>query len=277
MSYKTILVHVDESQFVETRIEIASNIALVENAHLIGVAMTGLPETIYQTAAFSPAAPIAPYLETLRQRANEALEKFETIVRRMGVLSFEKRLIDDEITEGIGLQARYCDLVVLGQTSQDDPSFAVGANFPEQVILDSGCPALIIPYIGALKTFGTKVLVAWNGSMEAMRAVHDAIPLLQRADIVDVVIFNPSEDTQGREPGADIGLYLSRQGVKVNLKAEASEIRNIGNALLSRAADFGSDLIVMGCYGHSRFREVIMGGVSRTLLESMTVPVLMSH
>ncbi|MEO7127323.1 MAG: universal stress protein [Rhodoferax sp.] len=277
MSYKTILVHVDESRHVEARIEVAANIALAENGHLIGVAMTGFPEVVYQNAAFSPVVSLGPYLDTLRQHADRALEKFDQVADRMGVQSFERRLIDNAITDGLDVQARYCDLMVLGQDAPDDPSSVIRANFPEQLIISSGCPALIIPYIGALKTFGTKVLVAWNGSMEAKRAIHDALPLLRRADLVDVIIFNPSEEAQERQPGADIALYLSRQGVKVNIKTQVTADHNVGTELLSRAADFGSDMLVMGCYGHSRFREVAMGGASRTILESMTLPVLMSH
>ncbi|HTN67773.1 MAG TPA: universal stress protein [Burkholderiaceae bacterium] len=277
MSYKTILVHVDESRHVDARIEIAAKIALAENAHLIGAAMTGVPEVIYQTIAFSPAVSIAPFLETLRQHADNALQKFSDIASRIGVSSVEKRLIDDEAADGLSAQARYCDLMVLGQNDPDERSLTVTPNFPEQVIIGSGCPALIIPYTGALKSIGTKVLVAWNGSMEARRAVHDAIPLLQRADLVEVVVFNPAADMQEEQPGADIALYLTRHGIKIDVKEEITSDSDIGNALLSRAADLGSDMLVMGCYGHSRLREIVLGGASRTILESMTLPVLMSH
>lgn len=279
MSYKTILVHVDESHHSDMRIDIAATIAAAENAHLVGAAMTGISRFLYETVAFNPDDPgIEPYLDTLRQRATDTLEKFDKTAQRIGNLSYEKRLVDDEAAAGLSLHARYCDLVVLGQNDPDAPSAAVGTDFPEGVVINAGCPVLIIPYAGTFKSVGSRVLVAWNGSVEARRAVHDAIPLLRRADIVEVVVFNPAEQPEvyGRQPGVDIAIYLARHGIKVDVKEESTD-NDIGDALLSLTTNLGSDLLVMGGYGHSRFREILLGGVTRTILESMTVPVLMSH
>ncbi len=280
MSYKTILVHVDDSINLTPRIELACRIALQESAHLIGVATTGVSRYIYQSAVVDMSSDyITGYIESLRQRAAASLTSFEAITRRFGVLSVEQRLVDDENAGGISLQARYSDLVVLGQSDPAEPSAVVGNDFPEAVVLHSGCPALIVPYAGHFKNIGVKVLIAWDGSSQAKRAVHGAIPLLQRAALVEVGIFNASErpDRHGAQPGADLALYLARHGIAINVQERIVPHEEIGAALLSHVADTGTDMLVMGCFGHSRLREILLDGVSRTILSSMTVPVFMSH
>lgn len=280
MSYKTILAHVDDTIGLAPRIELACRIALQEDAQLVGVAMTGVSPFIYQSSIVDMSGNyITGYIETLHRRAAGALERFEAITRQFGLPSVAQRLVDEETAAGIRLQARYSDLIVLGQTDLGDPAAVVGNDFPELVVLQSGCPVLIVPYAGQFENFGEKVLIAWDGGLEAKRAVHDAIPLLKRAALVEVVVFNASErpDTHGAQPGADIALYLARHGIKVNLRESSVPHDQIGAALLSHVADMGAGMLVMGCYGHSRLREIMLGGVSRTILSSMTVPVFMSH
>jgi nucleotide-binding universal stress UspA family protein len=137
---------------------------------------------------------------------------------------------------------------------------------------------LFVPYAGRFPKLGTRVLVAWNASREAARAVRDALPLLKRARRVDVVAFDPQRSADhGEQPASDIALYLARHGVRASAAQQRGTGIEIGAQILSRAADMEADLIVMGAYGRSRFRERVLGGATRTLLESMTVPVLMSH
>lgn len=283
MSYKTILLHVDQTKNVSDRIKLAAAIAKGEKAHLVGVALTGVSRYIYQTGLMSDMDPnltthLSTHLDLLRRRAQEALAEFERIVRAMGVDSFETALVDDEAGAGMCLKARYSDLVVIGQTDLAQPSPAVMSDFPEHVLMNSGRPVLIVPYTGKLDTVGTRVLVAWDAGVCATRAVTSALPILRRADIVEVAIFNAVSqgEAHGELPGADIAQYLARHGIRVDVRNEKTDM-DIGNALLSRATDLGCNLIVMGGYGHSRFREILLGGVTRTVLESMTVPVLMSH
>ncbi|MEO8598889.1 MAG: universal stress protein [bacterium] len=279
MSYKTILVHVDESKRAADCIRIASEIALAENAHLVGAAMTGVSRYLYRDMTIVNNDPgLISHMTFLRDRASRALLQFEPLVQKIGVSSFEQRVIDDEAAGGICLQARYSDLVVIGQIDPDLLSTTVLSDFPEYVLIHCGRPVLMIPYAGHFEKLGKRILIAWDGSKEATRAVTNAIPLLQRAEIVHVVIFNNDvkSDIHGDQPGADIALYLARHGVKVEVSVEASNI-DIGNSLLSLANDMHVDLIVMGGYGHSRFRETILGGSTRTMMQSMTVPVLMSH
>ena len=279
MSYKTILVHLDESTRTEEHIKIAAQIAISENAHLVGVAMTGVSRFIYQSAGIGDGDPnLAAHLDFLRERATGVLEKFEQAVIKLGVDSFEKRLVDDEAGAGTSIQGRYSDLIILGQYDPVEASPSTLADFPEYVMLHSGRPVLIIPFAGDFQSIGKKVLISWDASREATRAITDAIPLLRKAHIVQVAVFNSlkNPDQHGEQPGADIALFLARHQINVEVIPQQTEI-DIGNALLSLANDLNSDMIVMGGYGHSRFRETVLGGVTHTVLKSMTVPVLISH
>jgi nucleotide-binding universal stress UspA family protein len=279
MSYKTILVHVDQSKHAPARIRLAAEIALAENAHLVGAAMTGISRFVYQDSAIDiTRTVIADQIDALNKSANQALEQFESIAKQVGVLSYEKRLIDDEPEDGLALQARYSDLVVVSQTDRDEPTASMASDLPEYVMLNCARPVLVVPYAGRFSNAGKNILIAWDGSMEATRAITNAMPLLRHAKNVTVVSFNAASqyDVHGEQPGADIALYLARHNIKVEI-VQRNTRTDIGNALLSTAADLQSDLIVMGGYGHTRFREVMLGGVTMTILNSMTVPVLMSH
>lgn len=280
MSYKTILVHVDESARLGARIDIAARIALHENAHLVGVGLTGVSPFVGQNVIIeSGDGYINAYIDTLRLQARAGLALFDRHTANLELPSVERRLVDDETAGGICLQARYADLVVLGQTDPAEPDVVIGNDFPEFVSLQSGCPVLIVPYAGTFDDFGRNPIIAWDGSRQARHAVCDALPLLQRAAQVEIAVFNAEErtGTHGPQPGADIAIYLTRHGIRVNVHEAVVPHDDIGNALLSRLADTNADLLVMGCYGHSRLREIVLGGVTRTILSAMTVPVLMSH
>lgn len=277
MSYKTILVHVDESSHASERIKIAAAVAMTQGAHLIGTAVTGASRYLAQTRMLAELDPnLRTHLEFLRQRAKRGLEDFEAAVAKLGITSFEKRLVDDEAGGGICLQARYADLIVIGQNDPNEISPVTMPDFPQYVVLNSGRPVLLVPYAGRFDNIGNRVLIAWNGSMEATRSITNAMPLLKRASMIDVVVFNPRPQMQGPQPGADMAQYLARHGINANILLRQTD-REVGEALRMVAGELGSDLIVMGGYGHNRFREILLGGVTYTMLETMTVPVLMSH
>lgn len=279
MTYKTVLVHVDESSRSDVRVKVAAEIAKADNAHLIGTAVTGVSRFIYQDGNISASDPnLTIHLNFLRERAEKAVANFNRTVQGLAVQSYESMIANDEAGGGIGLQARYSDLVVVGQTNREEPSPSVLPDFPEYIVMNSGRPVLIVPYAGEVTSIARRPLISWDASRESTRAVTDAIPLLKRADIVQVAIFNPKSvpDAHGEQPGGDIALYLARHGIKVEVSVHKTAT-DIGSALLSLSHDLNSDMIVMGGYGHSRFRQMIMGGVTRTILESMTIPVLMSH
>jgi nucleotide-binding universal stress UspA family protein len=279
MSYKTILVQVDDSPNLEPRIAIAADIAAAEKAHMIGIALTGVSRFISEVTSIAmDNVIIEPHIKALRKRAADALKKFEALARQKGVASLEERLVDDEIAGGISVQARCCDLVVLGQPNPDEAGSAVNPSFPEYVVMNSGVPALIIPYVSTGGKVGEKALVAWNGSIEATRAVHYAVPLLQRAKSVKVVIFNPASlpDMLDDPPGTYLAKYLARHNINSDVLMPTAD-GNVGEALVALAGSLATDYLVMGCYGHSRFREMMLGGATANVLTSTPVPVLMAH
>jgi len=279
MSYQSILVHVDQSKHAAQRITIAANLARAENAHLIGAAMTGISRYFYHDSSFGIVdTTVSNHLETANANAGLALAEFESIAKNIGVLSYETRLVDDEPESGLILQARYSDLVVVSQTDLHDAHSRIYSDLPEYVMLNCARPLLVIPYAGKFGQIGSNVIIAWNGGKEATRAIANAMPLLKKANQVTVVVFNASENIEvhGEQPGADIALYLARHDIKVEVLQQVTH-QDIGNALLSLAADMMADLIVMGGFGHPRFREILLGGVTTTLLKTMTVPVIISH
>ena len=186
----------------------------------------------------------------------------------------------EPLVPGFAAQALWADLLVLGQHDPADPmTTGVPADFIPSVLLASGRPALIMPFIDVREAVGGQVLVAWKSTREAARAVSAAIPLLQRAQQVHLLLA----DEPGTEPAHADSLesYLRLHEVRAPIRRHAalpnSRAGAAGEALLSLAADVGADLLVMGCYGHSRARELVLGGASRTVLRSMTLPVLMAH
>lgn len=278
MTYKTVLVQIDPSAHTEQRIRIAADIAVAEGAHLIGTASSGLLQNERQAQATELGLALAPApVDALRKAANDALTRFDAQVATLGLRSFERRAIDEDVAEALTLQSRYSDLVVISQPDPGQSSPGETRDLPQQVICNSAKPVLVVPYAGRFHAIGTNVLIAWDGSKEATRAVAGALPLLRRAGRVVVGVFNAARtDKHGAEPGADIALFLARHQVTVEVLAKDVDI-DIGNALLSLAADLGSDLIVMGCYSHAPLREKLFGGATRTVLETMTIPVLMAH
>lgn len=279
MSYKTILLHVDETAPTAERIRVAARLATAFDAQLSAVATTGVARLVLQSSALDYADPnLGIYFDELRARARDALQQFEPLARAAGVRRHDRRLVDTEAGGDFISLARASDLIVLGQSDPQSPSPTVSADFPQYVLMHAGHPVLIVPHAGTFPKTGDHILVAWDGSLEAARAVSAALPFLQRARTVDVVVLNApgASDPQAELPGADIVRNLVRHGVAAELSLQRTGT-DIGSALLSLAADLSSDLLVMGGYGHSRFRELLLGGATRTVLQAMTLPVLIAH
>jgi len=279
MSYKTLLVQIDQSAQSIERVHLAAALANTEQAHLIGTSMTGISRVVFEAGVFKHHDPAFDHhVQLLRQYAKKSIELFENATERQPGLSSESRLLDDDAVGGISLQARYADLVLIGQfdTSAGVPGLL--PSFPESVLMNCVRPVLVLPSIYRFSALPSSAIVAWDGSMTAARAITAALPLLKRAGKVGLVVFNPGErpDTHGEQPGADMALYLSRQGVPVEVMVRETSI-DVGDAMLSLCADEGADLLVMGAYGHTRFRELLLGGATRQILDSMTLPVLMAH
>lgn len=279
MSYKTILVQADQSAQCIDRINMAAALADAERAHLIGTAMTGISRIVFETGVYNQHDPaFTHHVRALREYADKSLEAFEHAVEKYPGLSTESRLLDDDAVGGISLQARYADLVVIGQFDASAVVPGLLPSFPESVVMNTVRPVLVLPSIYHFTALPSHAVVAWDGSMHATRAIAGALPLLRRAGKASLAIFNPAKhpDVHGDQPGADMALYLSRQGINVDVMVRDIHT-DTGEALLSLCADEGADLLVMGAFGHTRFRELLLGGAARAVLASMTVPVLMAH
>ncbi|MBB3262102.1 nucleotide-binding universal stress UspA family protein [Paraburkholderia bannensis] len=182
---------------------------------------------------------------------------------------------------GAVLHARHADLLVLGQYDAQDRSVNVAGNFVTDLLMMSGRPAVIVPYVGAFSSFAQNILIAWDGSREAARATSDALPLLVRAQYVTIAVIAPPRSADlahATNAAIDAAGWLDRHGVSASFHESVCEHGfETGVTLLSRASDVSADLLVTGAWAHSHLRERVLGGVTRTLLESMTLPVLMSH
>jgi nucleotide-binding universal stress UspA family protein len=274
-----ILVHVDASPRAQLRLDIAAALARQHGAHLTALQVIDVAVPVMAMGdGGGGGAVIAELMEQMRQSALVAGVKlkaaFETALAREGIMG-EWRRVEGTTPEILALHGRYVDLLVMGQ---DDPE-SDNADLLETVLFDSGRPVLAIPFAGSFKTIGKRVLVGWNASREATRALHDALPLIAKAETATIFLANPKRGlgAHGEEPGADIARHLARHGLKVEVAKVIADDVSDSALLLNHASDMGADLVVMGAYGHSRLREFILGGVTRSLLREMTVPVLLSH
>ena len=281
MAYKTVLVHCNDKRRIARVVEAAAEVAHRFQAHLTGVSVTP-PVAIIPSGM--PGAPDAIVVDdhcVAYRGDNSAMRAaFEAAAGVHGAgADWREAEADSSTVADVVLQhARAADLVVAAQT---DPGWQWTAylDVADRLAVESGRPVLIVPNEGPHKDFARRVLVAWNARREAARAVFDALPLLQQAQVVKVVWVNPQDEGGAAVdlPAGDICAALARHGVKCEAAEVVRPLASVGRTLLARAAEHGSDLLVMGCYGHSRLREFVLGGASRHVLDHMTIPVLMSH
>jgi nucleotide-binding universal stress UspA family protein len=285
MALKDILIHLDNTARSAVRLDVAVALARRHEARLTGIGVIDLPSVDLYYGSTMPFSGIGPedLVQRMRTDAAVGLEpvgaSFGERLRREG-LEGEWRLVEGHMPPTVALHARYADLTIVGQPNRDEPLESVGFDaMVAHTIMTSGRPVLAVPYAGTFPVVGDRILVAWNAGREAARAINDALPLLQAASAVTVLAINPRHGIAGHGdvPAADMTLHLVRHGVKAEAAHTVANDISDGEALLSYAADIGADLIVAGAYGHSRAREMVFGGVTRTLLAEMTVPVLFSH
>jgi nucleotide-binding universal stress UspA family protein len=201
--------------------------------------------------------------------------QFEEIVRRHGIRSEWRSL--PYLSSEVGVHAYYADLVVIARPESAGQT-AGPPGLAESLVLSSGRPIILFPP-GSTLARVHRILVAWNATRESIRAVADALPLLVKAKAVEVLVADHERNRagHGQEPGADIARHLARHGAQVEVRRLSSGGKDVGRLLLSEAAAFGADLLVMGAYGHSQLREWMFGGVTRTVLYEAGLPVLMSR
>ena len=275
MTLKSILVHVDNSKQAPATIAAACVLAREHDAHLTGLYIE-YPAHIPGFAAIEIPASAIEVIEAQNKAAlDTAREVFENTVAAEGLTGTSEWTVQKgSPVEVLALRGRYADLVVVSQPSPEARGIA-NEDLVDDLVLASGRPVLVIPYIGAHKQLGKRVLIGWNASREAARAVLDAMPIMEKADTVEILAVEPTGI--GDTPGADIARLLARHDIKVEASATQAPDIDVGDVLLNRAADTNADLIVMGAYGHSRMRELVLGGATRHILEHMTAPVLLSH
>ncbi len=280
MAFKDLLVLVDHGRSCRARVDLAARLARELDAHLAGLYVGAFLPLQLSVLSELPVDVRDMQERAAREEGEQAETVFREGVEAAGIAGKTEWLATDgEVGEVASLRARYADLAVIGQTDPDGPAPGASRDLPERMLLGSGRPALIVPYTGRFDTVGRHVLVAWNASREATRAVNDALPLLERASRVTVLSVNPPESDDGNAAltGADMARHLARHGVRAEASTVTTEDVRVDDMLLSQASDINADLLVMGAYGHSRLGELVLGGATRHILRQITVPVFMSH
>ncbi|MDY0977121.1 universal stress protein [Massilia sp. CFBP9012] len=281
--YKTIVVHVDGSPEQEGRLRVGALLANAFDAHLVGSAATGISWFDYSLLVGSMGAPMMPESDFsgVREAVEARLQEFSTAVGRHGVNSFETRMLEDDARYALLLESRYADLVIVSRDAEPIvvPGIPAQARgLPEYIALHGARPVLVVPPGWKGRLLPGTAVVGWDGSMQAIRAISAALPLLRQADAVKLTLINPGvmAEMHGEEPGADMALHLARHGVKVDVVIETTR-SSTGEALLKVAREHDAGLLVTGAFGHSRYREFVLGGVTRSLLAGSTTPLLIAH
>ena len=277
MALKTIVVCLTTPESTPSVAAIALRLAERHEAHLIGLHV--IPRyPIYNLAGVEFPDEIIRQQEQALQECAVEVEKLFAKAAKASSAEAEWRCEQSpqvDLATGLLRYIPSADLIVMSQLLGTGTDLETAT----EVVIGAGRPVLIIPSAGEWQEIGTRAVIAWNGKREAARAAFDALPLLEQADSVRILTINPDGGGggDGLSPGGDLGRALSRHGIKVVTATSHPTEISTGEDLLSRIADESCDLLVMGCYGHSRLREFVFGGVTRDILQCMTVPVLMSH
>lgn len=278
MTFKNIVVYVDDSEQCEKRIELAAGLATRFKANLTGVyAVTPVRIPPYLTAQIGPEI-FAGQKKMTQEATDEAESRFREGAKSVGDnVSWVAK--EGHAADVLRPHVLCADLVVVGQVDARSNASSEAVALPEDLVIEGGRPVLVVPYAGTFNKIGDRVLIAWNGSREAVRAADDALPFLEGAKTATVLAVNPKSNAKGNDSvsGEDFARYLKRHHVPAKAAHVFADDIDVGDMLLSRCSDNGTDLIVMGAYGRSRLRELVMGGATRHILRHMTVPVLMSH
>jgi nucleotide-binding universal stress UspA family protein len=273
MPFKEILVHLDAHDSTEARLKIAIQLAQRHEAQLHGLYILSHTVIPAYTEVMVGIEHIEAQLAELAQKQADQIKQWFVQQTEAAQLNAQWHCLQGEPIEITSRYARYCDLVIMGQEERSTHVLAAD-GLVDHIILMAGTPVLVVPYIGPAETLGERIMIAWNGSREGIRAVRDALPILQQAKRVEIATVDVAQ-------GDRLSQYLRNYLAVHHIKAQTHQFpaRDIepGALLLSRVAEEGIDLMVMGAYGHSRFRELMLGGVTLHVLKQMTVPVFMSH
>ena len=275
-----IVVFIDGRTETPGVLEFAGMLAQEHGARLISVFMQPEP-TITPAETFARGKGMRSTIEAHRAQLErievEHRAQFEDVVRRHGIRPESEWRSLPYLSSEVGVHAYYADLVVIARPESASET-AGPPGLAESLVLSSGRPIIMFPPRGTVSAV-RRIVVAWNATRESIRAVADALPLLAKAEAVEVLVVDHQRQPagHGQEPGADIARHLARHGAKVEVRRLSSSGRDVGELLLSQATAFGADLLVMGAYGHSHLKEWMFGGVTRTVLYEAGLPVLMSR
>jgi len=278
MTLVSILVHLDDTDRSAVRAAFAARLARAHGAHLIGLVPTGLYDGSIPAGALPSGATdfIAESADYLRERAERIGHGFRHAIAGHGYLSFEVRQSEQPALDALLHHGRTSDLIVVGQDVPGAHGAFVTRHLVDRLLMDAGRPVLVLPVAGTFDQVPTRILVAWDGSREAALALQGALPLMRKASRVTLTSFTPAPQAEGDAETSGIDRWLHQHGVESSQDLRATRI-DLADALLSHAVDIGADLIVMGGYGHARWRERMLGGVTHDILVHMTLPVLMAH
>ena len=281
MAIRDILVYLDANDPENKCLDAAVGLAKRKQAHLIGVAFA-LESSLLQFYGEKFAPELHAKQESIARAATDAaVNRFNQITRQAEV-SAEVKVVEAtimNIAEKLAFLARHVDIVFLEQPNPDRPNRQLLASLLDGVLFNTGRPAYIAPYVGLREVSVRKAVIAWDGGYKAARAVNDAIPLLQDRGETTVLVIDGDKHkgAHGPKPGADIKAHLERHGINAEIEKYPSGDFGIATTILNYVSDGGADLLILGAYGHSRIRERAFGGVTRTILQQMTVPVLMAN
>lgn len=270
---RDLVVYADDGAGARARLGFAARFAREQGAHLVALHALMEPALPPSVRAFAGTS----LMESLRDQVREAAAAVRKLVAEAGAAEG----VDIEYRDAWGVpsdvalvHARHADAMIVPQP--DRRAGGEAGLLAETLVMETGRPVVIVPSSGEYSGQARHVVCAWNGTRESARAVADALPLLRRAEKVSILSVDP-KGAEKRIAGADIALHLARHGVTAEATTTYADGIGVGDALLSRIADLGADMLVMGAYGHSRAREAVFGGATRDVLDRMTVPVLMSH
>lgn len=275
---RSILLHFDASPRSVQRLALAHTLAAQHDARVTALYASTPTALSLPLVMGQGAAEMLPMLQQLDIDYRDNIKAlFDRMESNTTTPVAWNELREAPLIPGFVRRALCCDLLVLGQRDASDPmTVGVPSDFVPSVLIGSGRPALVVPYVDLGTTFGEEVLIAWKPTRECAHAVSAAIPFLKRAQRIHLVIADDADAVADQARALED--YLRLHGVKAPIQRHSAvPSGEPGEALLSLAADVGADLLVMGCYGHSRTRELVLGGATRTVLQSMTLPVLMAH
>ncbi len=275
MSMRNILVHVEDQKANQKVIDAAIELAMRRNATVTGLYVRPYPVVVPVAPIGGTMPVINGMIEAHMEASKAAKKRFVERVLRSGV-SHGWHDDDGGLAERLAVHARYSDLAVIGQVSPEQLDGQTPSDLPALAALGAGRPVLSVPFAGTHSVEFRNAMLCWDGSREASRALHDAFAVLKAGAHIAVVCIDAAS-RMDRDPGADIAAHLARHGFEADAHRMASADLSTLETILSASSDLGSDLIVMGAYGHARIREIALGGVTRGIMKHMPVPVLMSH